>query len=500
MNRRTFLSLPALFASAFIPSSTASSFCPSSALVSPSGAYRISTDGSIVRPIPPDFFGFNLEAVNFLRSLCIPGTQAIEPVVLQSLEPFSGAVYRYPGGTNSNYYDWRTSHSLKKTLANGQPYQLFWLTYQNYMKFLAQVGGKPWLVANLNGNVLGEEPINSLAATARSWATEALKYQNTGYPPVLRWELGNELDRGKDGWKSNKYTNRAVAIAAAIRDIDPQSRFVAMQEDFDAHKTETALQYNSAVATGLDAFHPDFEQHLYFDGYRGKTIPQQISFLCNSMQAVQPACTYAPGFWITEFAVTPSVPWSQFNYVRDARPTLTLAAAVSNADFVIALSQIPQVKGAFIHDLAGDGAWGMFYRTPAGGVHPTLPYWAMRLLRESLLDEVLTTYTQSPNTSGYRGGYDLRASILTNKVRNHHAVWMSNRAGKDISVQLDIATLAGKTVNATLKSLHHVNADVSDDLLGNNLLPEVASLNVAFNTSGTATIPVPANSISTLLL
>src|SRR5690606_19566158 len=53
-----------------------------------------------------DFFGFNLESVEFQLSLWDPKERRVHPEALEVLRSFEGAVYRFPGGTTANYYRW----------------------------------------------------------------------------------------------------------------------------------------------------------------------------------------------------------------------------------------------------------------------------------------------------------------------------------------------------------------------------------------------------------
>ena len=69
---------------------------------------------------------------------------------------------------------------------------------------------------------------------------------------LLRWELGNELDRAHDMWPSSKYLDHARSILGAVRSVEPDARFVGMMADYDAEsRGVTSSQYNEAVAARL---------------------------------------------------------------------------------------------------------------------------------------------------------------------------------------------------------------------------------------------------------
>ena len=473
---------------------------PGSYEVYPSPSYRISTNGQVVKPLKPYFFGFNFESVIVLRSLYDTKTKALDPKLISYLSAFPGAVYRYPGGIVSNYYNFSKAGSPPYLSPDGKSvYQLFWFNFDDYMHFLTQVHGQAWLVANLYGSSpRDEEPIGPLVTLAKQWTARTLQDRQAGLPPVLRWELGNELDRNDVKWNDLIYASRASAIAGAIRSVDPQARIVAMLEDVPAHRWTSPFDYNANTAQALASYAPGYAQHVYYDGFPGQPVPDRVNYLCKDMQAVANAGQPQAEIWVTETAVRPPVPWQGIDWKKVKWQTKDLSSTISEADMRIALTQFPQVKGAFLHAIYATGPWATFYRDASGVLHPTLPYWGMRLLRQSMLDEVLMTYTQSRNSSGYAGGYDLRASILTNQAHTAYAIWMANRAANAIPVELQIPSLAGQTFSATLTSLANANVHATDSPRQDILRPVAHPETLHFDGAGNSSLSIPGNSVSAL--
>jgi hypothetical protein len=59
-----------------------------------------------LRLIEPHYFGFSFVWVEFHDSLWNDFTGRVDGTAIRCLKDFPGAVYRYPGGTESNYFDW----------------------------------------------------------------------------------------------------------------------------------------------------------------------------------------------------------------------------------------------------------------------------------------------------------------------------------------------------------------------------------------------------------
>ncbi len=121
--------------------------------------YEVTADTfTTIRKLQPEFFGFNIEWVEFQLSLWDSATQRVKPDAVEFLKALPGAVYRYPGGTVSNYFEWRNAIGdvrLRKAQSavpwTGPPLVVqFGLV--EYLKFVQSVGGRPWYVLNLYGS------------------------------------------------------------------------------------------------------------------------------------------------------------------------------------------------------------------------------------------------------------------------------------------------------------------------------------------------------------
>lgn len=483
-------------------SSQKESACQQAISITHGSEYRITVTDRSIKALHPQFFGFNLEWIGFQEDVWDSRTGAVRPEVTEALRAFPGAVYRYPGGTVANYFDWQASVGAQiqrppRKAVGWRPPLAAQFGFREYLHFVKEVGGQPWLVANLYGDYEGERDVAVLAAAAGKWAAEARAATQSGAPPVLRWELGNELDRDRYRWPSEKYTARALNVAEAIRAADPAARFVGMLEDYDAQPPLSARNYNAATARALAALAPDYALHLYYDGKPGgPPIPQRLRHLCASADTVAETSGQSSAIWVTEHARWPHGRVDDPDWKKNWGETTNLEGALAVADMVIALSQTPKIEGAFLHSLAGTyGPWPLFHGTRSG-LKPSAVYWALRVLREGMLDQVLETHTTSRGDSGYAGGYDLRASVLANAKRSKFALWAVNRYSNTISVKLVLTEMAGKTVAAHLATLGDPNVSANNIHDGQRLLPIRRPVAIAFDADGQGQVSLPANSVT----
>lgn len=461
-----------------------------------------------LKRIGGEFFGFNLESAEFQLSLWDEKSQQVRPEVVRELAPFKGAVYRFPGGTTANYYPWAKGTGA---VAKREPVRIVDWTelpriafgLDEYLDFVDQVGGQAWYVLNLQGG-LGE-PAELDALTGQ--AHELVRYVGRRNQPVLRWELGNELDRAQDMWTSAKYVVHAQAVLQAVRSADPDARFVGMMADYDAQKSRgiTSSQYNQAVATALkDAGVDEYEQHLYYDGPPdGPNLPNRLRQLCRSIQDARDAGVPQRklAFWVTEHGRWPQARPGE-KWKLSWKKTADVGAAIGVADLLIALTQMAEVRGSALHSLHGtNGPWPLFHKSASssdGTLVPSVTLHAYSLLNRSMLPVVLPSRSSSPARTGYEGGYDARGAVLTTPERDRFSVWTVNRDTSELTVTLRVAELAGRKVSADLEYIAAKDSEANNYEKADTVVPQRASRTLSFDSAGTATYLVPALSVAAL--
>lgn len=403
--------------------------------------------------LPRTLFSANMQYTQFDLRHWDKNAARVKPQVISALKPQSGAFYRYPGGLASNTHLWEASVEPYATrLANRKKGQsvtantLFGV--DEYLDFISEVSeGQPWYTLNLLGSGTTNNPTEWSESEIATNNENLAKYLVARTPGIATryYQLGNELDRNHFQWPHSKYVSRSLASINKILLHDPSARFVPFMREFNwtykAPKTgvSTAANYFKDVMTGLPMV-KDFSLHFYFDGRLSPnnifvTVPDVVTRIEKAVGLAKSARNDDYNVWITEygkrFFLSGGVPESGTSF----------DAALGVADLLIATSQMPVVKGAFMQGLDG-GSRNFFYDSNT----PTSAASAIRILAGQPYTRVLASQTTSPNKSGYAGGYDVRAVALTNDVGDKLGVNAVNRSGSGTTLKVVNPRMAGKTV------------------------------------------------------
>lgn len=482
-------------------------------VLAPENIVTTQPNNAIARTLSPTFFGFNLEWVDFQQDLWDANTLQVKPTVVDWLKPFVGAVYRYPGGTGSNYLNWRDT--IGSQASRPKRVRVDWLGpivpqfgFDEYLKLVQQVNGTAWVVLNLYGDYDAEQNSISQAKDAADWVDYAQKLEEKGQPAILRWELGNELDRGNTKWKPEKYAAVAKQLIEAVQVKQADVQFVGMFQDWQAQSPLSITEYNQKVALSLNSGVDEFAHHLYYEEDDWVSVNNRMGVVCQSVQDTKAINVNQAKFWITEQArglpsqKTPKE-W------RDTWPkTADLESAIIAAETYIAATQLPEIQGLFIHSLGtAHGPWPLFNATQpvnsnslnqADGVHPTAVYWALRILRDSMLPNALVTNMQSRNDAKSIGDHDVRSAVLVDYAQSQYVVWSINRSKTPIALTLNITALAGKKVQTHFNYIGDVNKEASNYVIADKVMPKQSESALMFDAYGIANITLPAYSVSAL--
>jgi alpha-L-arabinofuranosidase len=485
--------------------------CPTPIHIEPNNEASIFVDtNQNLRKVWPSFFGFNVDLTSFESDFWDNDLQKVKPELLEWLRAFPNAVYRYPGGTSSNYLNWSSSVGPRnkrtpQKLVDYRAAKAVNFGFDEYMSFVKNVGGSAWVIVNLKGDFEKESTKEEIGSSAGQWASYATnKY---GAQAILRWELGNELYIEK--WAPQKYADRAnKAITEMSKSIGKDHVFVAMLEDYKKEPYYPGLlssQYNSTIAEKIDPYVSEFALHEYFDSVAFKakvfedSVQHRLNYICQTINDIKNARSTANvGLWVTEFARWPPYangqPWNTQWWLSS-----TLGAGIGVADFMIGAVQLPEVKGAFIHTLASNtGPWALFHTNKQNQLYPSVIYWTLRMFREHMQDYVLSTKTYSPDTSGYGGGYDIRSVALTDASRTKIALWVINRSNIDKKVKLVIPSLSGKLLKGSQTYMTDSDINATDRDNKDRLLPVTRQKEIRLNTQGNGIIEIPRNSAGVL--
>lgn len=490
--------------------------CPGNITVFPSQDYKVVVDaGHSQRTLSPSFFGFNLEWIPFQSSLWDASSGKLKPEIIEYLRPFAGAVYRYPGGVPANISNWRdligdlSERPLRKYANWSAPFKnKFGLN--EYLDFLSQVNGQGWYILNMTGHYGEEFTPAALAAEVKS-VTNYFNQQHTdaGKPEIIKWELGNELDREPLHWSTDKIIDHAQIVADALPAEVNKGKLVAMLEEYPALESKgiSTTSFNSNMSDVLGtSYLSDYAMHLYYDGDNNPqpAVPWFMRSVCNAQSVIEslhPGSAYS--IWITEHARAPAGAFITPDWKSLWPQTADLQAAISVADIMIGMAKIPNVSGMMLHAIHGsDAPWPLFHQNNAGGYYPSAVLLAMTLLRESMLPNVLASIEYSDNRSKYIGGYDIRSLIMSDDLKNKFSAWLINRNDAEAPFVLQIKSLANLNKKITLKYLSSSFLTDSNypGSAGYPMTTTVESKMIYFDTDGVAIINLPKLAIATIVI
>lgn len=463
----------------------------------------ISPNETLRAAVPRAMLGTNMQYNKFELDHWNRDSRSVNAGIRNILSEMPGALYRYPGGLPSNYVTtdnltlpYNTRLSQRQSGGRLNDYPLFGVP--EYLRFIGQIGsGRPWYTLNLIGPRGVERSSSSVAADNRELA-QAIVAATPGQS-IRYYQLGNELDRNSYQWSHSKYISRSRDSINAILDVDSTARFVPFMREFDwryrAPLTgiSRAQDYFNDVMRSLPMIR-DFSLHFYYDGKLSPTdkfvtVPDMIAKVEKATTLAQNARAGAYGIWITEHG-------KRF-FLRGGTPEsgTSLSAGISVGDFLLSMYQMPQVQGAMLQGLEG-GERFFFYNDNT----PTALLQAMRVLAKNPYRRLLKAKTFSPNSSGYQGGYDIRAIAFTNSSGDQLSVSAVNRSRNGQAIEIRYPRLAGATRTmrrfAVRGQTGQNPASVEQNYTA-TLNP--GSVAKTFNAQGSTWVWLPPSSVSTIV-
>ncbi len=488
-------------------------------VVKPSQTAQVYVDHQkIVRETFPDaLFGFNINYRTLEEQIWDQNAKKMKADIEELLSFFTGALYRYPGGLIANGFDWEGSsknysrRKLQGTIFKHTP-QKVKFGINEYFDFVEQEGGRFIYVLNLVGNdssdVTKEADKDFMAAQngklARYIKPLASKLNQRAY-----YQLGNELDRHHFEWPVEKYIERSSASIQKIHEADPNAKIVAFFREFNWTYTDKkrgvsrAEDFMGRMLTELPEIE-DYSLHHYYDGVRvdgqSRNLPFWLRLTNKSINIYKDNRKgQSPNIWITEHGRQKST--NNPNKDRTNFLSSNLGGAVSVADYLTAITLVPEIKGASLHGLNA-GPWQLFdYSVKHRDLRPLPLYWALRVLRKNQFKKVLASYNAGPNTSKYAGGYDIR-TVAFQGEGNDIAIWAINRSSAKAPLKVTYKPLRGQKISVKHYYLSgRAGIDKDSPLMEPKLMLDDTSVYATqADKSGIITLELPPSSVSTFIL
>lgn len=364
--------------------------------------------------VPPGLFGFDLPWYDAQIGYVRRG--ALRPELLEWLKPFKGAMYRYPAGSNS--FEWRKAVGPRAARQPvGDPYApggraIVELGPEEFLRMMATVDGQPLWMLNLygaqgrvfdDGELLRENVgyAQWIQAASARWCAEQSACQRASY------EFGNELDWSPVNWNARQYVDRSLPLLRALRKAQPGARLLVLGQTapWDARSQTAATRgFDAAVAAQLATLSDGVTIHPYYDGHSIPVVNEYLDRLLQRYRAVNKD----QQVYVTEHARWPGQPligrWEDNWYQASGS-----GGGVSSADFLLSLIPKPGVGAAMWHALGVQGPWQLIkWDRRNDSLYPSPAYWALRVLREALLDDAIGVRPALFSGRHYAGGYDLR--------------------------------------------------------------------------------------------
>lgn len=459
----------------------------------------------------PSLFGFNIEWLPFELGYFRNGQ--VRPEVIDWLLPFSGAVYRYPGGEKANWFIWDRAvgpiETRKRQITNDATRQVALFGIDEFLDFTKQVAGVPLLVTNLFGEPRTPWPEPTIVDLNRNW----VNYTNivrVGHPAVNReidcnrssrgvtwWELGNELDWKGHRWSAAEIIDRSRKVALSMRFVDPCIKFVMPTRTtgwLSEEKPGVTSSFNRQIQAGMGDITSNYSTHIY---YEGRSIPSVLKYIEDLRRDLN-ATTTGARIFVTEHARWPSKnPFGAWQ--KNWPQTGDLRAAVATADFMIGLMPMKGVDMALWHQLGARGPWQLFYRSNNDDqLWPNAVYWGLRVLRAGYLDEVMHSTLVSKSDAW--PGYSVRASFLRSKDAMKHSLLVINRSGEPVSLRLEVPQwkLLRKTARHLFITGDEFNV-ANTEVEKNRVVMQERNVSVTFDQRGRAEVVLPPYSVSSYL-
>ena len=453
--------------------------------------------------VPPQLFGFNMPWHAFQLGLQESGV--VKPALIDWLKPFKGALYRYPGGSPSNEFDWKNSiKPIAERQAMHYEYNQEYIPefgYAEFLSFLQQVNGRAVVTLNMVGprfQASSPEEVGVDAVQFVNWMQNESSARCVGIAncPIQYLELGNELD-WSHSWTGEMYSTRANHVIAAVGDKVPAKSWIANGKtapwDNPANfKREHFDQFNKAVAAKLPTNIENIAYHPYYDGI---TVPNATQY-SDAYYAVWKARRKSAAVIVTEHARWPSKPlvgpWNDRWYEATGQ-----GGAISSADYILSVLPDEKIRGATWHSLGVLGPWQLIHwDKKENTLYPSPVYWGMRTLRDAFLTDTLEISPAIQTGGGYRGGYSMR--LVAMQGDGKLSLLGINRSNRPVMINTNWLGKLSTGSTITMRYTSALPEIDNDDTNKTRVVMKTTQLKGP-NTATKLSICVPANAVFSVI-
>lgn len=413
-------------------------------------------------------FGSNLEWFNNGGGLVDADVQGLSSSLVSLVGQQGNTVYRFPGGTLSDYYDWRNGtgpFDLRPTTAHptDSGSSTHYFGSPELFTFLKSTSGEGMITVNA-GTGTADLAANWVAYANLPEHAERAADGHVEPMGIKLWEVGNELYLPPNPYEMpinvepEVYADRFIEFADAMRAVDPSIELLAIAEAVSNNGTvrgehedwaEVLLQ-RAADKIDYIALHNAYFPNLHF--VSGPAVKEVYPRLWATPEAINRSLDEISllieqyegqrniGIAVTEWGTLFSLPFKDEEWFDHSK---TLGAGVYIGRVLQVFMSHPRVKIANHFKLVDRSFLGtVSYK----GV-PKVPFWVLKLYSQYSGDRLLRAHVDSPT-------YDTTEFSVM-------------QAEYDVADITTIATLDSKTgkvfvnlINRSLTNLYKIKLDI----------------------------------------
>jgi alpha-N-arabinofuranosidase len=216
--------------------------------------------GRLVRPVPIQLFGTNVEWIYSANGLWDAGKNVLNPSVIQTARKSGISTIRFPGGIFADFYHWRdgvgpiASRPSRQHSPSDKNVSPNFVGTHEIADVARQVGAELLLQVN----IITGTPEEAAEWVAYSNSPNHPERSRNGSPQpfnVRYWEIGNESymrgdnEAHRTGFLSpREYADRFLRFVTAMKRVDPSIKVGAIGgRNFDKYSFVTDQNWNSIV-------------------------------------------------------------------------------------------------------------------------------------------------------------------------------------------------------------------------------------------------------------
>jgi len=375
---------------------------------------------NVLNAVNPLVLDNNLDWPHSAQGFYVEGTQNVTPGFLELADRLSPTALRYPGGTNSDFYDWRagvgplSQRRTSKTLEGNL--ERVTMGTDEFLAFCKRWRSEPLITVNL---------ATGKPQDAADWVRYVNK-RTSDLPKVKYWEIGNEpyLEAYFPEAKvtPQDYVQRATAFIAAMRAVDPtiQTGLVLRSDTLGGVEATPYRGYNDIVLSGVTqpyqfaALHSSYfpvtfekketQEQMFLATMAGsRTLNEDLEATRAQLRRYQPNRSIRIAF--TEYNTLYSMdilkdPSAVFTSTTD-RYIESMASALYCADLLRVFSQTDDLLMANYWSLVGN--W--WYGAISHDGKPRPQFHVLEAYRELVYGRLIETTVAGPTMTTPRCGF-----------------------------------------------------------------------------------------------